>query len=152
MVRRQVIVNFIIPTGAGVLVLGRDHKHHIVKNLMYYFFKNILLYSRTPSPGVLVLGIGHIVKIYTRTWIRQIKYVYIVMITKELSPIPVNFMTHGARVLMLGRDHISHYSDYALSSSLSIYSSLILTVFRDYNAAFICHFNFFNYSMNGLLI
>ena len=64
------------------------------------------------------------------------------MINKEWSPIPVNFMTRGARVLMLGRGHISHYSDYALSSSLSIFSSLISTVFRDYNAAFIGHFEF----------
>ena len=48
---------------------GGGYKHHKVK--MYNFFKNLLLFSRTPSPGYLVLGIGHIVKIYTRAWIRQ---------------------------------------------------------------------------------
>ena len=36
------IVNFMTP-GAGVLVQGRGHISHIVK--MYYFFKNLLLYS-----------------------------------------------------------------------------------------------------------
>ena len=37
----------------------------------------------------------------------------------------VNFMTPRAGVLMLGRGHISHYSEYVLSSTLSIYSTLI---------------------------
>ena len=37
------IVNFMTP-GLGVLVLGRGHISHIVK--LYYFFKNILLYSQ----------------------------------------------------------------------------------------------------------
>ena len=46
-------------------------------------------------------------------------------------------MTLGAEVLILGRDHYSHYSEYALSSE-SIYSALIVIVLRDYNAAFQC--------------
>ena len=37
----------------------------------------------------------------------------------------VNFMTSRAGVLMLGRGHISHYSEYVLSSTLSIYGTLI---------------------------
>ena len=37
------IVNF-MNSGAGVLVLGCDHISHILK--MYYFFKNLLLYSQ----------------------------------------------------------------------------------------------------------
>ena len=45
--------------------------------------------------------------------------------TKEGSTKIVNFMTPGARVLMLGRDHISHYSEYVVVSTLSIYSTLI---------------------------
>ena len=51
----------------------------------------------------------------------------------------VNFMTPRAGVLMLGRGHISHYSEYVLSSSLSIYSTLIAIVLRDDDAAFRYH-------------
>ena len=36
------IVNF-MNSGAGVLVLGRDHICHILK--MHYFFKNLFLFS-----------------------------------------------------------------------------------------------------------
>ena len=54
----------------------------------------------------------------------------------------VNFMTPGAGVLMLGRSHISHYSEYVLSSTLSIYSTLIAIVLRDYDAAFLYHCDF----------
>ena len=39
------IVNF-MTTGAGVLVLGRGHRSHIVK--MHYFFKNLLLLLLNP--------------------------------------------------------------------------------------------------------
>ena len=46
-------------------------------------------------------------------------------------------MTSGEGVLVLGRGHIRHYySEYALSSTLSIYSTLIAIVLRDYNAFF----------------
>ena len=47
------------------------------------------------------------------------------MMTNEGSTKIVNFITTGAEVLMLGRDHIGHYSEYVLSSTLSIYSTLI---------------------------
>ena len=40
--------------------------------------------------------------------------------TKEGSTKIVNFMTPGAGVLMLGRGHISHYSEYVVSSTLPI--------------------------------
>ena len=50
--------------------------------------------------------------------------------TKTWSTIIVNLMTHGSGVLMLGRNHISHYSGNALSSTLSIYSTLIAFVYR----------------------
>ena len=36
---------------------------------------------------------------------------------------------------MLGRGFIGHYSEYALSSTLSIYITLIVIVLRKYNAA-----------------
>ena len=73
-----------------------------------------------PGAGILVLRHGHIVYmqyfshflVYTGARIRQIKY--IVMMTNEGSTKVVNFMTHGARVLMLGHDHISHYRNYPL--------------------------------------
>ena len=50
------------------------------------------------------------------------------MMLKEGSNKIVNFMTLGARFLMLGRGHISHYSEYVVSSTLSIYSTLIAIV------------------------
>ena len=77
------ILNFMIPR-AGVLLLGRGHISHIVK--MYYYFKNILLYSQA--------------------WIRQFKY--IVMMSKEGSTQIVNFMNSGAGVLAVGCGQISH--------------------------------------------
>ena len=40
-------------------------------------------------------------------------------------------MTHGARVRILRHGHISHYSEYALTSTVSIYSTLIAIVLRD---------------------
>ena len=36
---------------------------------------------------------------------------------------------------MLGYGHTSHYSEYVLSSTLSIYSTLIAIVLMDYDAA-----------------
>ena len=42
-------------------------------------------------------------------------------------------MTPGAGVLMLGYGHLSHYSEYAVSSTLSIYSTLVAIVSRDYD-------------------
>ena len=59
------------------------------------------------------------------------------MMIKDWSTQIVNFMTPGAGVLMLGHGHISHiYSEYVLSSTLSIYSTLIAIMLRDYDAAF----------------
>ena len=59
--------------------------------------------------------------------------------TKEGSAKIVNFITIGAWDLMLGCDNISHYSEYVLSSTLSIYITLIAIVLRDYDAAFRYH-------------
>ena len=63
------------------------------------------------------------------------------MRTKEGSTKIVNFMTPGAGVLTLGRGHISHYSEYVhvVSSTLSMYSTLIAIVLRDYDGAFLFH-------------
>ena len=88
----------------------------------------------TPGAGVLLLFLsatGHgsdILNIYT-----------VVMITKEGSTEIVNLMTPGAGVLMPGRGHISHYSKYLLSSTLSKYSTLIAIALEDYDAAFLYH-------------
>ena len=68
---------------------------------------------------------------------RQTKYT--VMMTKEGSTKIINFMTPVDWVLMLRRGYVSHYSEYILSSSLSIYSALIPTVLSDYDAAFLYH-------------
>ena len=64
---------------------------------------------------------------------------YIVLMTKEGSTEIINFMTPGAGVLMLGRGHISTYCEYVVFSTLSIYSTLVAIVFRDYDAAFLYH-------------
>ena len=61
------------------------------------------------------------------------------MMTKEGSTKIVTVMTPGAGVLMLGCDLISHYSSDVLYSTLSIYSTLIVILLRDYNAAFLYH-------------
>ena len=71
--------------------------------------------------------------------------------TKEGSIKIVNFMTLRAGVLMLRRDHTSHYSEYVVSSTPSVYSTLIAIVLRDYDASFYTIVNFI-YSMMGLLI
>ena len=59
--------------------------------------------------------------------------------TKERSTKIVNIMTLGAGVLMLRRGHTSHYSEYVVTSTPSIYSTLIAIVLRDYDAAFLYH-------------
>ena len=58
------------------------------------------------------------------------------MITKEGSTKIVNFNTPRAGVLMLECGRISHFSVYVLFSTLSIYSTLIAIMLRDYDAAF----------------
>ena len=59
--------------------------------------------------------------------------------TKEGSSKIVNLITIEAGGLMLGRAFLSHHSEYALFSSLSIYITLIAIVLRENNAAFLCH-------------
>ena len=54
---------------------------------------------------------------------------YIVLMTKE-GP---------TGVLMLGHGHISHYSEYVVTSTLSMYSTLVAIVLRDHDAAFLYH-------------
>ena len=61
------------------------------------------------------------------------------MMTKEGSTKIVNFNTPMAEVLMLGCGHISHFGEYVLSSTLSIYRTLITIVCIDYDAAFRYH-------------
>ena len=48
---------------------------------------------------------------------------------------------------MLGCGHMSHYSIYALPSTLLIYSTLIAIILREYNVAFLFLFLIFIYSM-----
>ena len=59
------------------------------------------------------------------------------MMNKEASTKIVNFITPGAGFLMLGCGHMSHYSEYAVSSTLTIYNTLIAFVLWDYDAAFL---------------
>ena len=66
MIRRQEIINFMIPTSRG-------GNFWVKRVKLIYFLKNLLLYSET--------------------WFRQIKY--IVILTKEGSTKILNFMTPG---------------------------------------------------------
>ena len=61
------------------------------------------------------------------------------MMTKEGCTKIVNFMTLGAGVLMLRGGHTSYYSEYVVSSTPSIYITLIAIVLRDYDAGFLYH-------------
>ena len=58
--------------------------------------------------------------------------------TKEGCTKIVNFMNPQAGVLVQGCGHMS-CSENALSSTLSLYSTLIVIVLRDYDAAFLCY-------------
>ena len=73
----------------------------------------------------------------TGTWVRQIKYV--VIMTKEGSTKIVNVITIWAGVLKLRCGHISHYSEYALSSIRLICNTSISFVLTDCNVAFLCN-------------
>ena len=68
--------------------------------------------------------------------------------TKEGSTKIVNFITLGARDLMLGHGHISYYSEYVVSSTLSIYSTLVAIVLRNYDAAFRFSFFFYDWAVD----
>ena len=57
---------------------------------------------------------------------------------KEGSTKIVKFMTFRVEVIILRSGHISHYGEYASSSTLSIYSTIIAIVLWDYNTAFLC--------------
>ena len=61
------------------------------------------------------------------------------MMTKEGSTKIVNFNTPMADVRAWPYTFVSHFSEYVLSSTLSIYSTLIAIVLRDYDAAFRYH-------------
>ena len=69
----------------------------------------------------------------------QKKIKYKAIMTKDGSARIANFITIGAGSLMLGRGYISHYSEYALSYTLSIYITLIAIVLSEYKYAFLCH-------------
>ena len=56
---------------------------------------------------------------------------------------PINFITIGAWGLMLGHGYRSHYSENALSSTLTIWITFIAIVLSEYNAAFLCHCFFY---------
>ena len=118
-------INKFITPGLGVLVLRCGYISYVVK--IHYFFKILLLYSNISSPLL----------VYTRAWIRQIKYYAI--LTTEGSDKIVNFIAIGTGGFKLVHDNISRPSEYLLSSTLSIYMyiTLIVIVLREYNAAFL---------------
>ena len=67
------------------------------------------------------------------------------MMKKEGFTKIVNFNTPMAEVLMLGPGHISHFSEYVLSSSLSIYFTLIAIVLKDNDAALLLSYSIVNF-------
>ena len=108
----------------------------------------------TPRAGVLVLGQYSENAIFLLFFTSTLGHgkdelrtgIYYSNDNQETKKKIVNFMTPGAGVLMLGFGQRSHYSEYALSSTLSIYSTLIAIVLRDYNTAFLCHVYFYLFS------
>ena len=73
---------------------------------------------------------------------------YIVLMTKEGSTKIVHFVTHGAGVLMLRCDHLSHYSEYSmhylpLYQNKAHYLQLYYNAY-DHNAVFLCRFLFYH--------
>ena len=77
-------------------------------------------------------GHGHIMKnntiyfiIFLSTLGTWIRLKYVVMMTMQGL---LNFMTHRAEVLLLGRDHMSHLLLYQYTAH-----------YKDYNAVFLCH-------------
>ena len=104
------IVNFMI-LGAGDLVLGRGLKSHKVK--IHQSYKNHLLYSQA--------------------WIRKF------MSNDDQGRVYQNCTFHDPHCWGsdVRRGHISHYSEDALSSTLSINNTLIAIVLRDYDAAYL---------------
>ena len=74
------------------------------------------------------------------------------MITKKGSTKIVNFMIPDDGVLMLRCSSISHYREYALSSTLSICSTLIAIVLRVYIILLSMQSLIFIYLMMGLVI
>ena len=92
-------------------MLGRSH----VVNMQYFF----LLF------------------VYTGACIGRVEYKAVV--TGEGSVRIVNFITIGAGGLVLGRGYVGHYSEYALSSDLSVCITMIAVVLREYDTAFLCH-------------
>ena len=65
------------------------------------------------------------------------------MVTKEGSTKIVNFMESVAGICIVGCGHLSHFSDYELSSTLSIYSILVAILFRELMLLFQANVDFY---------
>ena len=132
---------------------------------MHYFFKNLLLYSQAKIRQTQVCSRGRVYQnckfhdprgrgSCSRVWqytcksysenalfllksssllpgIDQTNYVYSIDDQGRVYP--------GAGVLLIGGGHISQYSEYVVTSTLSIYSTLVAIMLRDYVAAFLFH-------------
>ena len=83
----------------------------------------------TPWVGFLVLRCGYITHfVYTEAWNRVIKYKNNDDNGSVYQDRIVHFMNPLTGDLMLGCGHVSHYNDYGISCTLSIYSTLIAIV------------------------
>ena len=81
-----------------------------------------------PGAGVLMLGHGHISHIVKLHYSLNNLLLY----SKQTKCI----VDDQGRVYQNCKFHTSHYSEYVLSSSLSVYFTLIAIVLKDYNVAF----------------
>ena len=89
----------------------------------------------TPGAGDLVLGRGHISHIVKFDYFFNNLLLYTPR--HRSSKLSVYYSNdEQGRVYQNCKFHISHYSEYVLSSSLSVYFTLIAIVLKDYNAAF----------------
>ena len=73
-------------------------------------------------------------------------------ITREGSAKIVNFIFIGVEGIILGHGCISHYSEYILTSTLSIYITLNAIVLSEYDAAFLIPLLIYIYSIMAQLI
>ena len=94
-----------------------------------------IVHFMTPGTGVLVLGSGHISHIVKLHYFSNNLLLYTPR--QRSNKLIVYYSNHDqGRVYQNCKFHISLYSEYVLSSSLSVYFTLIAIVLKDCNAGY----------------
>ena len=119
---------------------------------LYLFFRKFSILSRKWHDILCIVCIFMLHNLH-RTYIRHWWYIKkkpmvvvpSIFTSNSLTPPlihsqPWKYYSAKEKIFLL-KLHISH-SENALSSAVSLYSTLIAYVFRDYNAAFLCHCQF----------